>query len=350
MTGSFLGNESESKKMKRDIGIYLKHLRKVRELQISHDENLDEVNLKSMSPETSAEREKFIDGGHISFSDLSANTLMQVHMEAILDKRQNPITYSNLPNLLNQETWRPQDAMLILAGLDPYAAVIDWSYENVMGAVVHDPVIRHANWFTSTDDLYTHPTELDFKYSSQELKRSMLEVRNPALAQTEVARLVAQIDERIDLAAKYSEDEISNFKVNMLGLRAEMVSILKARWDSGDHDANLRRSPAFFVQWAESRGFEIEWAQWARDAGYLDTEAPYTAPPFFDADAEDYPKLLHIAVRAWDHARKGSNGTAKQRITSFLEDRYPELSVAEKDAIAVIGNWQKRGGRPRIGG
>jgi len=72
--------------------------------------------------------------------------------------------------------------------------------------------------------------------------------------------------------------------------------------------------------------------------------------PFFDADADDYPKLLHIAVRAWEHARTGTLGTAKQRIYKFLIERYPDLSASEREAISVIGNWQKSGGRPKTGG
>jgi hypothetical protein len=68
--------------------------------------------------------------------------------------------------------------------------------------------------------------------------------------------------------------------------------------------------------------------------------------PYFDPDNDDYPELLHIAVRAWEEARKESDGTPKKRISKFVEDRYPHVSEGARDAIALIANWQKSGGRP----
>ena len=68
--------------------------------------------------------------------------------------------------------------------------------------------------------------------------------------------------------------------------------------------------------------------------------------PFFDADAADYPELLHIAVRAWEHARQTSAGTPKQRVLDFLADRYPLMPQSSRDAIAQVVNWQRSGGRP----
>lgn len=333
----------------RDVATYLERLKTACKLQQTYDEQKSDIEFAVMTPETAAEREKLL-AGEIKYSDLSLNTLMWLGMEGLNQKRKRPIDFSELPRLLDLETWLPQDAMLILAGVDPSATLMKWSYENFMGAQIHKPVISHAHWFTSTSDLYDYPTEKDAEFSPSGLKRMIKEVEQTSLSTTEVQSLVVHLRELLADVEKWQQDETSKFKRTMLDLRAEMVGILKTRWDSGDHDATLRRSPTFFVQWAESRGFEIEWASWARESGYIDTAPPITAPPYFDADAEDYPKLLHIAVRAWEHATKGTQGTAKQRITVFLQERYPELSGGERDAIAMIGNWQKAGGRPRKGG
>lgn len=332
-----------------DVSIYLNNLDSARKLQDSYDAGKTQFAYDNIPPEIQEERERFIEGD-IQYSELSIDTAMWISMESISEKRKNPILYSSLPNLLDRETWLPQDAMLILSGVDPEAAIVDWSYQNFMGAEIRKPQIRHANWFTSASDLYDYPIASDSEYSSSELNRLIREMKREQSSSPEVEHQIAILRERLQNVEMWEKDETSKFKTTMLALRAEMVGILKTRWDSCDHDASLRRSPAFFVHWAESRGFAIEWASWARESGYIDTEPPATSPPFFDADAEDYPKLLHIAVRAWDHARMGSQGTAKQRITAFLNERYPELSASEKEAIAVIGNWQKAGGRPKTGG
>jgi hypothetical protein len=67
----------------------------------------------------------------------------------------------------------------------------------------------------------------------------------------------------------------------------------------------------------------------------------------FQADSDDYPPLLHIAVRVWDEARQQTTSdTPKQRIRKIL-DRRLGLSDNEKEMIASIANWDKQGGRPK---
>jgi hypothetical protein len=68
--------------------------------------------------------------------------------------------------------------------------------------------------------------------------------------------------------------------------------------------------------------------------------------PAFDADASDYPELLAIALRAWEHARSVSTGTPKQRIMAFLDSNYPHLAKGTKEIIAQVANWNRTGGRP----
>lgn len=126
-----------------------------------------------------------------------------------------------------------------------------------------------------------------------------------------------------------------------------MLAALKKRWDNGSQHPEQKQTPKFFIDWALKRGFEIEWTEWANEQGYIEGEPDVTEPPFFDADADDYPKLLHIAVRAWEHAKKSAQDRPKESIISYLEQRYPSLSKAEKNAVALIANWSKRGGRPR---
>lgn len=329
----------------RDVYQYGANLRDIRDLQTKHDGPVfKEYTSPQLTLEQQAELERFR-AGDIHPRELSLAVRMWVGMESMNERRRNPLFYSDLPVLLEQETWAPTDAMLILAGVDPHAAIVKWDYENFMGARVNSPKIQHANWFASAGDLYDWPVPGDFEYTSSEIK-SLIKKAEEGSSEAERKELFQRLEE----AEKWENDETSQFKRAMLSARAQLVGILKRRWESGDHDPNQRRAPAFFVRWAETRGFEVEWAAWAREHDYLDQEPPAAAAPYFDADAEDYPRLLHVAVRAWEHAREGTGGTAKQRIAAYLLKSYPELSGGERDAIAMIGNWQKSGGRPKTVG
>ncbi len=328
----------------RDVFSYAETLQQIRQLQKERDEKKGDLEVPDLTPEHQKEYE-LVRAGKLNPLDVGVEVRMAFTIFSMIEQRKHPLYFSHLPAYLEQETWSPKEGVLILAGIDPEAAILDWTYENFMGAQVDSPSIRHANWFSSPSDLYDYPVASDFEYSSREIKGLIKKAEEGSTAAERLELL-----HRLEEVEKWENDETSMFKRAMLSARARMVGILKKRWDSGDHDSGQRRAPSFFVRWAETRGFEIEWAAWAREHDYLDQEPPVTAAPFFDADAEDYPRLLHIGVRAWEHARQTSGGTAKQRIASFLADRYPDLSGSERDAISMIGNWQKAGGRPRTGG
>ncbi|MDM0077472.1 hypothetical protein QTH90_23905 [Variovorax sp. J2P1-59] len=332
-------------KAARDAIFFNDKLRVVNELQEKYAQSEPAIVNVEINDDLKKEVQQFKSYA-IDQEQLSADAWRWVFLESLAERRKNPIFYSDLPQLLDQETWAPPDGMLILAGVAPRAAVMEWSYRNFMGAEIDTPRIKHANWFTCTSDLYTLPVVDDFKVSADELREWSRKSEKGEITLEENRAL----DHRLSEEVRWAEDKSSNYKSEVLRLRAEMVGALKRRWDSGEHDPSQRRAPAFFVRWAESRGFEVEWAAWAREQGFLERDAPATEPPYFDADSEDYPELLHIAVRAWDHARKGAGGTPKKRITAFVAARYPHISDGAKDAISLIANWQKSGGRPRMGG
>lgn len=336
---------------RRDVFNYLHALKTAQELQQTFDAEKIGINLEgeSVPPEILAEKNKF-HSGEIKYADLSQDAAMWMALESVAARRANPIFYSDLPGLLELETWSPSDAMLILSGIDPSGAIVDWSYQNFMGAEIQEPVIKHANWFTCATDLYDYPVIGDYDFSSIQLRRMICEALGAQDILAGKDEHIEHLKEELNEVERLEQDKTSRFKTSMLKLRAQMAGTLKARWDSGEHDTSQRRSPTFFLQWAESREFKIEWASWARENGFVCVDPPITAPPFFDADSEDYPRLLHIAVRAWQHASEHAEGTAKQRILEFLKARYEELSNSEKEAIALIANWQKVGGRPKIGG
>ena len=279
------------------------------------------------------------------FLALSLESKMWMTMKGMQEQRENPLYFSGLQSYLERETWNPRDALLILSGVDPHAALVDWSYENFLGAELNHPKIRRATWFTQSSDLYDYPLPSDFDDSPWELKSKIRDARNTG-RHLDAEKLEAELIQ----TEKWAKDETSIYLREMLNLRSEMLECISQRWQTADHDPELKHSPEYFIRWAEARGFVIEWASWARQHELIDVDPPATEAPFFDADSEDYPELLHIAVRAWDHARKGDSGTPKQRIQEFIKERYPQVKEGTRDAIALVANWQKSGGRPKTGG
>lgn len=319
-------------------------LKKVGRLQNSYLENQGSTDIPLLDTEVRKEVDRFL-SRDIEFGDLSNEAMIYVSVSSVDAQKKDPFLYSNLPSLLELETWRPREAFLILAGVDPASIIMEWEYENFMGGKVDDPVIRHANWFSSPYDFYDYPVTDDESLTLSELNGMIKRAKETGTSHEEIVELLR----RLESLQRLQNDKTSRFKTEVLALRGSMVGIIKRRWESCDHEIDQRRSPEFFVRWAEARGFEIEWAQWARGAEYIEVEPPVSSPPFFDADSEDYPELLHVAVRAWDHARCTSGGTPKQRISRYVEERYPGITDGAREAISLIANWQKTGGRPKGG-
>jgi hypothetical protein len=277
-----------------------------------------------------------------NYKALSLEDQMWLTMKGMAERRQDPFHFSNLPDLLELETWKPREALLILSGVDPGAAMLDWSYENFLGAEIHKPRIRRATWFADYGDHYDWPLMSDYGKSPREQRKEIEEARASGKDVREAEAWLRDME-------RWGNDDTTKFVTEMLSLRSSMLHHLSRRWFTADHDPEAKHSPEFFIRWAEARGFVIEWANWARERGFIEIEPISTSPPPFDADSEDYPELLHIAVRAWEHARQTEGGTPKRRIIEFVEKRYPGVSEGARDAIALIANWQKVGGRPKSG-
>jgi hypothetical protein len=282
---------------------------------------------------------------HALYLELSMQAQMWIVSDSLRRQRECPFEHSELQLHLESEVWKPRDALLVLSGLNPTTAIVEWSYESYMGATIEKPQLRRANWFSNHRDIYDYPLLSDFERSPAALRN---EIRR-AQKRGEQER-VAQLEQELEEVTTWEKDPTSIYLADMLALRQEMLRCISRRWFSSDHDPDQKHSPEFFVRWAEARGFEIEWAIWAREHGLIDKDSPATEPPYFDADGEDYPELLHIAVRAWEHARTTARGTPKKRIVDFVSERYPHISKGARDAIALVTNWQKEGGRPTTGG
>ncbi len=233
-------------------------------------------------------------------------------------ERSDPFSHSTLNYWLNLELWDEREGLLILSGVDP----------NSVGAEGADPWANDLSW------------------------RAVQPFREPpsfSLAPVDAFTVGPESFKDAGAYESYLQDQEYRYEVakayrlTFEGLQHKLARTINPL---GPEVANRRRRPVAFLAWAKALNFVPEWLEWAAHQRLIPDQLDPTPGPFFDADSPEYPRLLHIAVRAWDAARLPGKGTPKQRIDQFLQERYPDLSPSTRSAIALIANWQKAGGRP----
>jgi len=106
-------------------------------------------------------------------------------------------------------------------------------------------------------------------------------------------------------------------------------------------------TPRQWVEWAKKNDFEIPNGL-EEELEQLELPSAPTGG-VFDEESETYPSELHIAVKAWSATSRqtGSTDTPKEQVREWLTKWCPELSRAAVERIAVICNWEKKGGRKK---
>jgi|GEM_PF-2538750 len=301
--------------------------------------------LPHLSPEHEVLLSEFIDR-KLDFNRLPPEVQFFISIKSERDRLADPYRYSSLPERLSQQVWNPRDGLLLLAGISPMGALIDWTWNNYMGAEIFDsPKIRNALPLTAGDDFYLTPVAEAWSEEIAEMRRVLRE-DGPQLQAIDLERTKRKVSQWL----KHREDPEVVEKSKLLDGYGVVLGRLVRRWNSTDHDIGARYAPAYFLKWASENGFTPEWAAWALKEGLIDAHDSVYRAPFFDPDAEDYPELLHIAVAAWEYARRQSSGTPKQRIERFLAERYGStIPRTTRGLIAQVANWQRTGGRPEGG-
>lgn len=327
-----------------DLEYELETLRKIadRRRKEVEQESLPELSASNKELLDKVKKAKTIDEAREANKNLPIELRMYLIYEGRHQVARSPYHFSSLRNWLALETWLPRDAMLLLAGLCPKAAVVDWTYKNFMGADIDEPKIRAATCLSAIDDDYDVPPRDSWDDEIHEVKQALFEGRESML-DDEKLRLNRELERLMD----QQNDSMVVRRDEELSLRSTLLSRLSRHWFSGDHDAEKRYSPEHYLGWAAARGYKPEWYEWALSQGLIDVHESVYRQPFFDPDSADYPELLHIAVSAWQEARKGSVGTPKQRIERFLQERYSAIPPTTREMIAQLVNWHRTGGRPK---
>jgi hypothetical protein len=112
----------------------------------------------------------------------------------------------------------------------------------------------------------------------------------------------------------------------------------------GSWAGNWRIEPSVCVAWAAGKGIRVPDAL-AELLDHSRIEAGFQ----FDPDSDTYPAELDAALIVWRAAtrRLDPGRQPKDQILACLEELYPDFPDTSKQRIAIVCNWNKRGGRPK---
>lgn len=250
---------------------------------------------------------------------------LQAGIDALEKWRADPLAQSALPYWLGLEVWTVTEGLLVLAGVEP-DTVVSGAPAFMSEGIFEDKEWLSAQPFEKHFSFSVLPEPFDFVESDFEGESGAYEAYlQRCEARREVLEPLRKLSQGLHHKLEHSPSALG-----------EPVS--RGKW-----------RPVAFISWAKSIGYSPSWYAWAEKRNLLPDSLEATAAPYFDVDRDDYPALLHIAVRAWDFARGESTGTPKQRVMGFLSQRYPDLPQSTREAIALITNWRKVGGRPKKG-
>ncbi len=202
--------------------------------------------------------------GRIKLQDLSAAGTHWMAVDSLNKRIRGLLAYTSLGRWLERDTWTPKEALVILAGLDPVKSSIEWPHSNSSGATTASPIIREAFIFADWATTFFLP----HTYAPGQPKSILLSMIEDSreLGFDEVTQeLLSEAQQEQDWAV----EKLDALRRTQVSFRREMLECISQRWYSSVHDTESRQSPQFFIQWAETLGFQIEWVSWARGENLL---------------------------------------------------------------------------------
>jgi hypothetical protein len=121
-------------------------------------------------------------------------------------------------------------------------------------------------------------------------------------------------------------------------------------WFSGDHKP--RNPPAYYLEWAASKGLLVPWLGWARENGLIDTRSssidkPPTAASF-QHRSHKLMLMLLAADRFWANADRDDRDThpTNEMVAEWLVSQGFSKALADKAATILRPDWVPLGRRP----
>jgi hypothetical protein len=232
--------------------------------------------------------------------------------------KDNPYSISALNKYLGLETWVFKDGLLLLTGINPIGAEVEWNgYENYNGVWIDQPVIRNADFLDPNLPDYTTPT--DFSY---------MEDKN-----------------------HFKGDKDIEEKISLLKRLGDKLQYLLSNWESALTPHEDRNTPSYYIEWALSKGLEIPWLAYAIEyCAYKPKQLQEVeSKPIANNDRAHVSNNLAIlnqaATKFWANADPSDNTThpINSIVTTWLIQRGYSATLADKGATIIRPEWATTG-------
>jgi len=155
--------------------------------------------------------------------------------EERLLRESNPYDYSSLSEWLKHDTWKQNDGLLIMLGIEPTGAEVNWNgYENYLGIPIEKAQLINAELFKDTNDEYSFPHNLEAQEAIDEWGFS---------------------EESIESLAQRHEE---------IRLYSSELANVKTLWDASGYEEE-RYTIKHYIDWAQRKNIVIPWLDWAID-------------------------------------------------------------------------------------
>ena len=218
---------------------------------------------------------------------------LQAGVDRLNKWKKDPLALSHLSYWLKLEVWGEEEGLLVLAGVEPGTVITD--NQTFASSFAAGTVWTIAQPFLQLPSFSEFPEPHDLTVDS---------------FNGDADQFDAYLERR-----EHLHEILAPLRALSMSLQHKLEHSPSAL---GTPVASGQWRPVAFLAWARSIGFKPHWHEWAEKNNLLPDQLDVMAAPFFDADSDSYPELLHIAVRAWESAKADGTGTPKQRLERFL--------------------------------
>lgn len=176
-------------------------------------------------------------------------------------KKTKALSDAELQGWLELDTWTVDEGLLLIVGIDPEAAVVEWGgWVSGYGCKINKVRIRNARPLSRHPVFLFIPTPKFPQFAADEVNPEHLTVS-------------------YDVLPDAQEEEVKWEKLAILQELEKKLSRVHNLWISGQHNAQ-RYPVAYFIEWAEKKDIEIPWLSHAREMKWLQCETSYLPDGF----------------------------------------------------------------------
>jgi hypothetical protein len=266
---------------------------------------------------------------------------------------------SSLRTYFELDSWNSNQALLILCGIDPQAALIDTGYRNFIGGWINAQQIEHATFFGEADG-YDTPSEKEI-YSwidddEKDIKTAKDQIEgfkkygDCICDEKDIPKIreqLAEAEASLEMRKEWLYDDSYNREWSTRSGYARKLTRIKAIWESGDHAE--RNTLNYFIDWAFGKGLEVSWLNWAQDQGFF----PEITAPTNGSDGITSEYLRDLQSRVSHLEKKFPNwvsstkvvqntGNLIEWIKSETSSNTREAEIIKTALIEIIPELKKR--------